>query len=157
MDCLAAKRHQYLGSGNPLRNGYSVDEDNGIAKSHDEAYKRATSRKDVFAADHVSAALFLNYFRRTVNGLSSVGLNHSLDTDMWRVKKGETNNSMKPQSYTSFQEKDHTDLTKSYCGLKITPGNEDQDGNDEKSIRTGMVPPSSKQQSEVTLSSPSLL
>ncbi|XP_075728594.1 uncharacterized protein LOC119163910 isoform X2 [Rhipicephalus microplus] len=44
--------HQYLGSGNPLRNGYSVDEDNGIAKSHDEAYKRATSRKDVFAADH---------------------------------------------------------------------------------------------------------
>ncbi|XP_075728593.1 uncharacterized protein LOC119163910 isoform X1 [Rhipicephalus microplus] len=57
--------HQYLGSGNPLRNGYSVDEDNGIAKSHDEAYKRATSRKDVFAADHVSAALFVNYFRRT--------------------------------------------------------------------------------------------
>ncbi|KAL1468216.1 hypothetical protein MTO96_041624 [Rhipicephalus appendiculatus] len=29
--------HRYLGPGNPLRNGDPVDEDDGIAKSHDEA------------------------------------------------------------------------------------------------------------------------
>ncbi|KAL1426057.1 hypothetical protein MTO96_018532 [Rhipicephalus appendiculatus] len=28
--------HRYLGPGNPLRNGDPVDEDDGIAKSHDE-------------------------------------------------------------------------------------------------------------------------
>ncbi|KAL3184305.1 hypothetical protein MRX96_032106 [Rhipicephalus microplus] len=32
------------------------------------------------------------------------------------------------------QEKDHADLAKSYWGLKITPGNEEQNGDDEKSI-----------------------
>ncbi|KAL1473112.1 hypothetical protein MTO96_022519, partial [Rhipicephalus appendiculatus] len=35
--------------GNPLRNEYPVDEDDGIAKSHDEAYERAKSHVDVFA------------------------------------------------------------------------------------------------------------
>ncbi|KAL3247425.1 hypothetical protein MRX96_057082 [Rhipicephalus microplus] len=322
--------HRYLGPGNPLRNGDPVDEDDGIAKSHDEAYERATSHEDVFAADQASAALFLNDFTGTGNwhsalgavglgtkniveqyvlgrslygmpgdrgerayngqsdtadakryqpdsstgdaemsaqmqsdapvrpggagiggdgensaelvqqilrvprdhgvvtvfrdskilttwayamlktnlvydtektfpgvltslsrlpvdrpylytphgtylnlpshtravrctvkvtphglctpwktgssavqpvnsdmlvyGLSSVGLNHPLDTGMCRVKKGETNNPMKPQSYTPFQEKDHADLAKSYWGLKITPANEKQNGDDEKSI-----------------------
>ncbi|XP_049275479.1 uncharacterized protein LOC125759981 [Rhipicephalus sanguineus] len=76
-----------------------------------------------------------------VYGLSSVGLNHYLDTGMCRVKKGETNNPMKPQSYLPFQEKDHSDLAKSYWGLKITPGNEDHDGDDEKSIPACMGVP----------------
>ncbi|XP_049276356.1 uncharacterized protein LOC119375396 [Rhipicephalus sanguineus] len=76
-----------------------------------------------------------------VYGLSSVGLNHYLDTGMCRVKKGETNNPMKPQSYLPFQEKDHSDLAKSYWGLKITPGNEDDDGDDEKSIPACMGVP----------------
>ncbi|KAL3258209.1 hypothetical protein MRX96_016716 [Rhipicephalus microplus] len=67
-------------------------------------------------------------------GLSSVGLNHSLDTGVCCVMKGETNNPMKPQSYTSFQEKDQSDLAKSYWGLKITPGKEERNGDDEKSI-----------------------
>lgn len=332
--------HRYLGPGNPQRNGDPVDEDDGIAKSHDEAYERARSHEDVFAADQASAALFLNDFRRTGNwhsalgavglgtkniveqyvlgrslygmpgdrrkrahngesdtadakryqpdsttgdaqsaqmsqqmhsdapirpggagvggdgenstelvqqilrvprdhgvvtvfrdskilttwayamlktnlvydtektfpgvltslsrlpvdrpylyiphgtylnlpahtravscsvkvtphglrtpwktgssvvqpvnsdmlvyGLSSVGLNHYLDTGMCRVKKGETNNPMKPQSYLPFQEKDHSDLAKSYWGLKITPGNEDHDGDDEKSIPACMGVP----------------
>ncbi|KAL1415819.1 hypothetical protein MTO96_028762 [Rhipicephalus appendiculatus] len=307
--------HRYLGPGNPLRNGDPVDEDDGIAKSHDEAYERAKSHVDVFAADQASAALFLNDFRRTVfmecqetdgnvhitgnqiqqtqsdtcltqapatpkvrkcrsrcpqtppirqggagiggngensselvqqilrvprdhgvvtvfrdskilttwayammktnlvydtektfpgiltslsrlpvdrpylyiphgtylnlpshtravtcsvkvtphglrtpwktgssvvqpvnsdmlvYGLSSVGLNHSMDTGMCRVKKGETNNPMKPQSYTPFQEKDHSDLAKSYWGLKITPGTEGQDGDDEKTIPACMGVP----------------
>ncbi|KAL3249387.1 hypothetical protein MRX96_056045 [Rhipicephalus microplus] len=31
--------HRYLCPGNPLRNGDPVDEDDGIAKSHDEAYE----------------------------------------------------------------------------------------------------------------------
>ncbi|KAH8032417.1 hypothetical protein HPB51_025148 [Rhipicephalus microplus] len=57
--------YQYLGPGNPLRKGDPVDEDDGIAKSHDEAYERATSHEDVFAADQASAALFLNDFTRT--------------------------------------------------------------------------------------------
>ncbi|KAL1458828.1 hypothetical protein MTO96_043432 [Rhipicephalus appendiculatus] len=313
---------RYLGPGNPLRNGDPVDEDDGIAKSHDEAYERAKSHADVFAADQAPAALFLNDFRRTGNwhsalvsmecqeidgnvhitgesdtadakrhlpdsstgdtestqmsqqmpsdapirqggagiggngetfselvqqilrvprdhgvvtvfrdskilttwayammktnlvydtektfpgiltslsrlpvdrpylyiphgtyinlpshtravtcsvkvtphglrtpwktgssvvqpvnsdmlvyGLSSLGLNHSMDTGMCRVKKGETNNPMKPQSYTPFQEKDHSDLAKSYWGLKITPANEGQDGDDEKSIPACMGVP----------------
>ncbi|KAL1472046.1 hypothetical protein MTO96_023194 [Rhipicephalus appendiculatus] len=118
---------------NPLRDGDPVDEDDAIAKSHDEVYERAKSHVDVFAADQASAAL-LNDFRRTVYGLSSVGLNHSIDTGICRVKKGETNNPMKQQSYTAFQLKDHSDMAKSYWGLKITPGNEDKDGDDEKSI-----------------------
>ncbi|KAH8033055.1 hypothetical protein HPB51_006013 [Rhipicephalus microplus] len=57
--------HRYLSPGNPLHNGDTVDEDGGIAKSHHEAYERATSHEDVFAADQASAALFLKYFRRT--------------------------------------------------------------------------------------------
>ncbi|KAH8029072.1 hypothetical protein HPB51_022537 [Rhipicephalus microplus] len=172
--------HRYLGSGNTPRNGDPVEEDDGIFKSHDNAYERATSHEDVFAADQASAALFLNDFRRTDNwhsalgavglgmkniveqyvvdrslygmpgtdssvvqpvnsdmqdyGLSSVGLNHSLDTGMCCVMKGETNNPMKPQSYTSFQEKDQSDLAKSYWGLKITPGKEERNGDDETSI-----------------------
>ncbi|KAL1462069.1 hypothetical protein MTO96_027316, partial [Rhipicephalus appendiculatus] len=51
--------HRYLGPGNPLRNGNPVGEDDGIAKSHDEAYQRARSYVDVFVADQASAALFL--------------------------------------------------------------------------------------------------
>ncbi|KAH8038297.1 hypothetical protein HPB51_000602 [Rhipicephalus microplus] len=74
-------------------------------------------------------------------GLSSVGLNHSLDTGMCRVKKDETNNPTKPQSYTPFQKKDHADLAKSYWGLKITPGNEERNGNDKKSIPACMGVP----------------
>ncbi|KAL3173911.1 hypothetical protein MRX96_001131 [Rhipicephalus microplus] len=69
--------HQYLGPGNPLRKGDPVDEDDGLAKSHDEAYERATSHEDVFAADQASAALFLNDFTRTGNwnsALRAVGL-----------------------------------------------------------------------------------
>ncbi|KAL3257979.1 hypothetical protein MRX96_016747 [Rhipicephalus microplus] len=49
-----------------------------------------------------------------VYGLSTVGLNHFLNTGMCRAKKGKTKNPMKPQSHTSFQEKDHSDLAKSY-------------------------------------------
>ncbi|KAL3211370.1 hypothetical protein MRX96_008464 [Rhipicephalus microplus] len=118
--------HRYLGNGNPLRNGDPVDEDDGIAKSHDEAYERATSHEDVFAADQASAALFLNDFRRTDNWHSPLGV--------CRVKEGDTNNPMKPQSYTSLQEKDHANVAKSYWGLKFTPGNEEQNGDEEKSI-----------------------
>ncbi|KAL3251507.1 hypothetical protein MRX96_055098 [Rhipicephalus microplus] len=76
-----------------------------------------------------------------VYGLSSVGLNHFLDTGMCRVKKDETNNPMKPQSYTPFQEKDHADLAKSYWGLKITPVNEERNGDDKKSIPACMGVP----------------
>ncbi|KAL3237321.1 hypothetical protein MRX96_022047 [Rhipicephalus microplus] len=94
--------HRYLGLGNPLRNGDPEDEDDGIVKSHDEGYERATSHEDVFAADQASVALFLNDFRRT---------------GICRVKKGEANNPMKPQPYTSFQEKDHADLAKNYWGF----------------------------------------
>ncbi|KAL1472990.1 hypothetical protein MTO96_039012 [Rhipicephalus appendiculatus] len=69
----ACQSHRYLGPGNPLRNGDPVDEDDGIAKSHDEAYERAKSHVDVFAADQASAALFLNDFRRTGNWHSALG------------------------------------------------------------------------------------
>ncbi|KAL1436341.1 hypothetical protein MTO96_049774 [Rhipicephalus appendiculatus] len=65
--------HRYLGPGNPLRNGDPVDEDDGIAKSHDEACERAKSHVDVFAADQASAALFSNDFRRTGNWHSALG------------------------------------------------------------------------------------
>ncbi|KAH8032418.1 hypothetical protein HPB51_025149 [Rhipicephalus microplus] len=65
--------HRYLGPGNPLRKGDPVDEDDGIAKSHDEAYEQATSQEDVFAPDQASAALFLNDFTRTGNWNSALG------------------------------------------------------------------------------------
>ncbi|KAH8025852.1 hypothetical protein HPB51_012884 [Rhipicephalus microplus] len=64
--------HQYLGPGNPLRNGDPGDEDDGIAKSHDEAYEQTTSHEDVFAADQAPAVL-LNDFRRTGNWHSALG------------------------------------------------------------------------------------
>ncbi|KAL1436340.1 hypothetical protein MTO96_049773 [Rhipicephalus appendiculatus] len=64
-----------------------------------------------------------------------------MDTGMCRVKKGETNNPVKPQSYTPFQEKDHSDLAKSYWALKLTPANKGQDGDDEKSIPACMGVP----------------
>ncbi|KAL3184900.1 hypothetical protein MRX96_030791 [Rhipicephalus microplus] len=76
-----------------------------------------------------------------VYSLSSVGLNHVLDTGMCCVKKGETNYPMKPQSYIPFQEKDQADLPKSYWGLKITPGNKEQGGDDEKSMLACMGVP----------------
>ncbi|KAL1462070.1 hypothetical protein MTO96_027317 [Rhipicephalus appendiculatus] len=57
-----------------------------------------------------------------------------MDTGMSRVNKGKKNNPMKPQSYIPFQEKDHSDRAKRYWGLKITPGHEDLDGDDEKSV-----------------------
>ncbi|KAL1484794.1 hypothetical protein MTO96_049949 [Rhipicephalus appendiculatus] len=65
--------HRYLAPGISLRNGDPVDEDDGTAKSHDEAYERAKSYVDVFAADKASSALFLNYFRRTGNWHSALG------------------------------------------------------------------------------------
>ncbi|KAL1445292.1 hypothetical protein MTO96_045102 [Rhipicephalus appendiculatus] len=58
---------RYLVLENPLRHGDAVDADDGIAKSHDEAYDRASSHVDVFAVDQASEALFLNDFRRTSN------------------------------------------------------------------------------------------
>ncbi|KAL1476981.1 hypothetical protein MTO96_017850 [Rhipicephalus appendiculatus] len=65
--------HRYLGPGNPLRNGDPVDEDDRIARRHDEAYERARSHEDVFAADQESTALFLDDFRRTGNWHSAIG------------------------------------------------------------------------------------
>ncbi|KAL3220059.1 hypothetical protein MRX96_030099 [Rhipicephalus microplus] len=64
--------HRYMSPGNPLRNGDPVDEDDGIAKSHDKAYERATSH-DHLAPDQASAALFLNGFIRTGNWHSALG------------------------------------------------------------------------------------
>ncbi|KAL3198112.1 hypothetical protein MRX96_014546 [Rhipicephalus microplus] len=65
--------HWHLGPGNPLRKGDPVDEDDGTAKSHDEAYERSTSHEDIFASDQASAALFLNDFRSTGNWHSALG------------------------------------------------------------------------------------
>ncbi|KAL3173267.1 hypothetical protein MRX96_012394 [Rhipicephalus microplus] len=62
-----------LGPWNLLRNGDLVDEDDGIAKSHDEAYERATSHVDIFVADKASAALSLNDFRHTGSWHSALG------------------------------------------------------------------------------------
>jgi hypothetical protein len=43
--------HKYLGPGNPLDGAEPVDEDDRIAKEHDEAYDRARNREDVRLAD----------------------------------------------------------------------------------------------------------
>ncbi|KAL1466342.1 hypothetical protein MTO96_042800 [Rhipicephalus appendiculatus] len=66
--------HRYPSPGNPLRNGDLVDEDDGIAKSHEEAYKRARSHVDVYGSHQASAALFLNDFRPTCNWHSELGV-----------------------------------------------------------------------------------
>ncbi|KAL3224377.1 hypothetical protein MRX96_049507 [Rhipicephalus microplus] len=69
-----------------------------------------------------------------VCGLSSVEFKNSLVTGISPVRKGETNNPMKLQFFVACQEKFHADLARSCWGLKITPGSEDQDGGDKKSI-----------------------
>ncbi|XP_075742053.1 uncharacterized protein LOC142794741 [Rhipicephalus microplus] len=65
--------HRYLGPGNPLQNGEPVDEDDRIAKRHDEAYSRAESDADVFAADRQSTKEFFKDFVSTGNWHSALG------------------------------------------------------------------------------------
>ncbi|KAH8021836.1 hypothetical protein HPB51_018542 [Rhipicephalus microplus] len=146
--------HRYLGPGNPLRNGDPVDEDDGLAKSHDEAYDLygipGAKRKRAHNGQSDTADA-KRYQPDSSTGDARMSAQMQSDTPvrpdragiggMCRVKKGETNNPMKPQSYTPFQEKDHADLAKSYWGLKITPGNEEQNGDDEKSMPACMGVP----------------
>lgn len=54
--------HRYLGPGNPLFNGEPVDEDDRIARDHDQLYEKAQSDKDIFEADKHSAKEFFKDF-----------------------------------------------------------------------------------------------
>ncbi|XP_075726266.1 uncharacterized protein LOC142767912 [Rhipicephalus microplus] len=65
--------HRYLGPGNPLQNGEPVDQDDRIAKRHDEAYSRAKSDADVFAADRQSTKECFKDFVSTGNWHSALG------------------------------------------------------------------------------------
>ncbi|KAH8025297.1 hypothetical protein HPB51_006034 [Rhipicephalus microplus] len=50
----ASQGHRYLGPENALRNGDPVDEEDGIAKSHDEAYEQATiTRTSLWLTKHL--------------------------------------------------------------------------------------------------------
>lgn len=76
-----------------------------------------------------------------VYGISSVGLNHNMDTGMCRITHGHTHNAMKPQTVVPFQANDHADLAKSYWGLGIMPGMETQLYDDANSAPTCMGAP----------------
>lgn len=65
--------HRYLGPGNPLDNGEPVDEDDRIAQDHDQAYSRAESDSDIFAADRSSFGAFTSDFLHTGNWHSALG------------------------------------------------------------------------------------
>lgn len=65
--------HRYLGPGNRLHNGEPVDEDDRIARRHDEAYSRAQSDADVFAADRQYTKEFFKDFVSTGNWHSALG------------------------------------------------------------------------------------
>lgn len=65
--------HRYLGPGNRLHNGEPVDEDDRIARRHDEAYSRAQSDADVFAADRQHTNEFFKDFVTTGNWHSALG------------------------------------------------------------------------------------
>ncbi|KAL3171803.1 hypothetical protein MRX96_001445 [Rhipicephalus microplus] len=137
--------HRYLGPGNLLRNGDPVHEDDGIAKSHDEAYERATSpRGPSMECQEIDGNVHI-----TGNQIQQTQSDTSLTQAPATPKCGRRCNRTLPyvqaeqelESYTPFQEKDHADLAKSYWGLKITPGNEEQNGDDERSIPACMGVP----------------
>ncbi|KAH8038291.1 hypothetical protein HPB51_000596 [Rhipicephalus microplus] len=68
--------HRYLGPTNPLNSEDPVDENDGIAKSHDEAYEKADSKVVQPVNSHM-----------LVCGLSSVEFKHPLETGMRSVRK----------------------------------------------------------------------
>ncbi|XP_037557557.1 uncharacterized protein LOC119434483 [Dermacentor silvarum] len=64
--------HHYLGPGSH-KGKDPIDEDDRIAKHHDEAYERAESDADVFAADRASTKEFFHDFVSTGNWHSALG------------------------------------------------------------------------------------
>lgn len=65
--------HKYLGPGNPIDNGEPIDEDDRIAKTHDQAYEDARDDLDVRTADISAISSFSGDFLRTGNWHSAVG------------------------------------------------------------------------------------
>ncbi|KAL3226959.1 hypothetical protein MRX96_024467 [Rhipicephalus microplus] len=64
--------HRCLDPGVQQRSDDTVDEDDGLAKSHDEDYEWARSHEGAFVADRASAALFMNDFRLTDKWLAAL-------------------------------------------------------------------------------------
>lgn len=52
--------HRYLGPGNVINNGEPIDEDDRIAREHDEAYERALNDDDIRNADQEAIGEFLS-------------------------------------------------------------------------------------------------
>ncbi|KAL3203900.1 hypothetical protein MRX96_053141, partial [Rhipicephalus microplus] len=76
-----------------------------------------------------------------VYGISSIGLNHSMDTGMCRITHGTTHNAMKPQTIVPFSLDHHADLAKSYWGLEIHAITEVQEQDDKNSASASMGAP----------------
>lgn len=65
--------HNYLGPGNPLENGPTVDNADKIAKAHDYEYHNATSAKEVFQSDEKAIRSFATDFVTSPNLPSAAG------------------------------------------------------------------------------------
>ncbi|XP_075741708.1 uncharacterized protein LOC142792037 [Rhipicephalus microplus] len=76
-----------------------------------------------------------------VYGVSSIGLNHSMDTGMCRITQGTTHNAMKPQTIVLFSIDHHAELAKSYWGLEIQPITDVQEYDDKTGASASMGAP----------------
>lgn len=65
--------HNYLGPGNPLENGPTVDTADAIAKVHDYEYHNATTQEDIFESDQRAVSQFANDFFHHPNFPSLAG------------------------------------------------------------------------------------
>lgn len=65
--------HKYLGPGTELKGQQPVDQDDYIAKEHDEAYARARTRSEVRAADRHAIHDFASNVVDTGNVHSALG------------------------------------------------------------------------------------
>ncbi len=74
--------HKFIGPGNPIDTEVPVDEDDAIAKEHDEAYATAKNQKDIAIADEQAADKFLSDWQTNANthsllgGLGLIGKKH---------------------------------------------------------------------------------
>lgn len=82
--------HNYLGPGNPLENGTTVDNADKIAKKHDYAYHDAKDTQDIFDSDHVAIGEFARDFVTHPNlpslaGATGLGIKNFVESNITGV------------------------------------------------------------------------
>lgn len=82
--------HNYLGPGNPLENGPTVDEADRIAKIHDTHYNEANTNQDVYKADQEAILNFFQDFKKQPNlpslaGIAGLGTKHLIERSSGKI------------------------------------------------------------------------